>query len=48
MRTLTEQRQKKGGKLETLWLKASTGRVIDSALGPRCMKNSVTNTICHL
>ena len=31
---LTEQLQRKGGKLETRWLKASTGGVIDSALGP--------------
>ena len=32
---LTEQVQKKGSELETLWLKASTGRVTDLALGPR-------------
>ena len=32
---LTEQRQRKGGELETRWLKASTGRVTDSALGRR-------------
>ena len=34
-RTLTEQRQKKGGELETRWQKASNGRVTDSAIGPR-------------
>ena len=32
---LTEQRQRKGGQLETRWQKASIGRVTDSALGPR-------------
>ena len=32
---LTEQRQRKGGELETRWLKALTGRMTDSALGPR-------------
>ena len=30
---LTKQRLERGGKLETHWLKASTGRVTDSALG---------------
>ena len=32
---LTEHRQRKGGELKTRWLKASTGRVTDSAHGPR-------------
>ena len=39
---LTVQRQKKGGKLETCWLKALMQRMTDSALGSGGVNRSVT------